>query len=76
MGTLAPSELARLWTQEQLPTERAVGQMLQLLVAMQTTLEGQSRTISELRAQIAELASRSMSNAAAQTAQKQGKTKG
>lgn len=76
MGTLAPSELARLWTQEQLPTERAVGQMLQLLVAMQTTLDGQSRTIIELRAQVADLSSRSISNAATPTTQKQGKTKG
>jgi len=76
MGTLAPSELARLWTQEQLPTERAVGQMLQLLVSMQTTLDRQSHTIIELRAQIADLSSRSISNAAAPTAQKQGKTKG
>ena len=76
MATLAPSELARLWTQEQLPTERAVGQVLQLLVAMQTTLDGQSRTIIELRAQINDMASRSISNAATPTAQKQGKAKG
>jgi hypothetical protein len=75
MGTVTPAELARLWAQEQLPTERAVGQMLQQLVAMQTTLDRQGHTITELRAQIAELSTRSASNVAASTVQKRGKAK-
>ena len=58
MGAIAPSELARLWAEEQLPTERAVGQMLQQLVAMQTILERQSLTIAELRAQVTGLSTR------------------
>ncbi len=51
--------------QEQLPNERAVGQIQQQLVAIYTTLERQAHTITELRAQIAELSTRASSNIAA-----------
>lgn len=55
MSAVAPSELARLWIEEQLPTERAIGQMLQQLVAMQTMLERQALVIAELRTQVTAL---------------------
>jgi hypothetical protein len=76
MGTLTASELARLWTQEQLPTERAVGQMLQQLVVIQAALDRQAQTISELRSQIADLAIQSQPNITMLTAQKRRKIKG
>lgn len=55
MSAVAPYELARLWAEEQLPTERAIGQLLQHVVTMQATLERQSRVIAELRSQLTEL---------------------
>lgn len=76
MSAVAPSELSRLWAQEQLPVERAIGQMLQQLVAMQATLDRQVQTISDLRAQIADISTRSQQHNLTSTVQKQPKTKG
>lgn len=76
MSAVAPSELSRLWAQEQLPVERAIGQMLQQLVAMQATLDRQVQTISDLRAQIADISTRSQQHNLTSNVQKQPKTKG
>lgn len=61
MSAVEASELVRLWAEEQLPTERAIGQILQLLVTMQTALERQSLTIAELRTQVIEVSARGIS---------------
>lgn len=55
MGAVEPGELARLWAQEGLTTEQAVGQMVQCLVTMQTTVERQAVALAQLRAEIAAL---------------------
>lgn len=76
MGAVSPNELARLWAQEQLPTERAVGQMLQQLVAMQSTIERQAQTIADMRAQIADLLAQAAPQTTISKEKKQGKIKG
>lgn len=57
MSAVKPEDLFILWTQEQISTEHAVGQILQQLVAMQSTIERQGQTITQLRTQIVDLAS-------------------
>lgn len=56
MGAVAPEELARLWVQEGITTERAVGQIVQQLVTIQTTVERQAIMLAQLRAEVAALA--------------------
>lgn len=75
MSAVAPSELVRLWMQEQLPTERAVGQILQQMVDMQRAIDWQAKTIRELREQIVDLSAKVPTNIATPI-KKQGKTKG
>jgi hypothetical protein len=55
MGTIPPDELLRLWTAEQLPTERAIGQVVQHLATLQATLDRQSLALAELRAELGRL---------------------
>ncbi len=45
----------RLWTAEQLPTERAIGQIVQNLARLQTTIDQHSQALSSLRAEVARL---------------------
>lgn len=55
MGAVTPEELARLWSKEEVTTERAVGQIVQQLVTMQECIERQAKTIVQLRTDIATL---------------------
>jgi len=45
MGTVKPDELARLWRQEQLTTEMALGHITQHLVTFHNTLEAQRQLL-------------------------------
>ncbi len=55
MAALPPDELLRLWTAEQLPAERAIGQIVQNLARLQTTIDQHSQALSSLRAEVARL---------------------
>jgi hypothetical protein len=55
MAALPPEELLRLWTAEQLPAERAIGQLVQNLARLQTTIDQHSQALSSLRAEVARL---------------------
>lgn len=55
MAALPPDELLRLWTAEQLPAERAIGQIVQNLARLQTAIDQHSQALSSLRAEVARL---------------------
>ena len=55
MGALLPDELVRLWATEQLPAERAVGQIVQNLARLQATLDQYREALAQLRADVARL---------------------
>jgi hypothetical protein len=55
MAALPPDELLRLWTAEQLPAERAIGQLVQNLARLQTAIDQHSQALSSLRAEVARL---------------------
>ncbi len=50
MGAMTPEELLRHWSGEALSADMAIGQVLQHLVKLQTTVESLNRTVSKLRA--------------------------
>lgn len=45
MGTVSPEELARLWRQEQLSVEMAIGHITQNLVQLQGALDAQRQLL-------------------------------
>lgn len=45
MGAVPPEELARLWSQEQITPEMAIGQITQNLVRLQSALEAQRQLL-------------------------------
>jgi hypothetical protein len=45
MGTVSPDELVRLWRQEELPVEMAVGHLLQNLVHLERALDAQRQLL-------------------------------
>jgi hypothetical protein len=53
MGAIPPDELLRLWTAEQLPTERAIGQIVQHLARLHTALDQHSQALAHLRTELA-----------------------
>ncbi|NTU50168.1 MAG: hypothetical protein HGA87_04670 [Desulfobulbaceae bacterium] len=53
MGAVAPEELARLWAQDEVTTERAIGQIVQQLVTIQASLDRQAQALNQLRADVA-----------------------
>jgi hypothetical protein len=55
MAALPPDELLRLWTAEQLPAERAIGQIVQNLARLQIAIDQHSQALSSLRAEVARL---------------------
>jgi len=55
MAALPPDELLRLWTAEQLPAERAIGQIVQNLARLQTAIDQHGQALSSLRAEVARL---------------------
>jgi hypothetical protein len=55
MAALPPDELLRLWTADQLPAERAIGQLVQNLARLQTTIDQHGQALSNLRAEVARL---------------------
>lgn len=67
MSALAPDELVRLWVEEELAPERAIGQLLQHVAAMQSTLQRQSQTIAQLRSEISSLTTKSVTTTAQST---------
>jgi hypothetical protein len=55
MGMTPAPELMRLWTQESLGTEQAIGQILQHLVQLYTTGESQRAALAQMRTEIERL---------------------
>ena len=55
MGAVAPEELARQWAQDEVTTERAIGQIVQQLVTIQASLDRQVQALGQLRAEVATL---------------------
>jgi hypothetical protein len=53
MGTVSPDELARLWSQERLLPEQAIGQILQHLVTISSTLDRHYELMVQLREHVA-----------------------
>lgn len=49
MAAFTPDELLRLWAQENLPIEMAIGQVLQNLVYQQSTILALQSTLADLR---------------------------
>lgn len=47
MGTMSPDELARLWRQEQITVEMAIGHMTQNLVQLQRALDAHRQLLHE-----------------------------
>lgn len=45
MGAVQPDELARLWSQEQITSDMAIGQITQNLVRLQSALDAQRQLI-------------------------------
>jgi len=52
MGTMPPNELLRLWKLEKLPTEMAIGHILQNLVRIEDVQNTFSSTVYEVKADI------------------------
>ena len=55
MGMMPAPELIRLWTQEALDAEQAIGQILQHLVQLYATGESQRAALAQMRAEIERL---------------------
>ncbi len=55
MGAVAPEELARLWTQDEVTIERAIGQIVQQLVTIQVSLDRQAQALGQLRREMSTL---------------------
>lgn len=55
MGAVAPEELARLWTQDEVTVERAIGQIVQQLVTIQASLDRQAQALGQLRREVSTL---------------------
>ena len=55
MGAIAPIDLARLWAQDEVTTERAIGQIVQQLVTIQASLDRQVQALGQLRSEVATL---------------------
>lgn len=72
MGTLPPDELLRLWAAEELPTERAIGQVVQHVALLQAAFQRQSQTIAELQAEVGRLRGATASTATALPRRKAG----
>ncbi|MFP4437437.1 MAG: hypothetical protein ACLFVO_09335 [Chloroflexaceae bacterium] len=53
MSFYAPSDLLRLWQQEQLTAEQALGHVLQILQAQQQMLQAQQQRLRDLEQQFA-----------------------
>jgi hypothetical protein len=53
MGVLPPDELVRLWVAEQLPPERAIGQLVQHLARLQRALDTQRQMLAQIQADLA-----------------------
>ncbi|GEM_PF-5421339 len=53
MSFYTPSDLLRLWQQEQLTTEQALGHVLQIVQAQQQSLQAQQQRLRELEQQCA-----------------------
>jgi hypothetical protein len=66
MGMTPAPELMRLWTQELLDTEQAIGQILQHLVQLYAMGESQRAALAQMRTEIERV--RSAGEAAATTA--------
>ncbi|MEI6776558.1 MAG: hypothetical protein WCK70_06625 [Chloroflexales bacterium] len=45
MGAVLPDELARLWSQEQITTDMAIGQITQNLVRLQSAIDSQRQML-------------------------------
>jgi hypothetical protein len=73
MAALPPDELLRLWTAEQLPTERAIGQIVQHLARLQAALDQHSQALAHLRADLARLSAPAASAAPAARKRPPGK---
>ncbi len=56
METLHPDELLKLWQREDLPTEMAIGQLLQNLSKMQTAIDSNNIALYRLRSDFDSLA--------------------
>jgi hypothetical protein len=52
MSFYAPSDLLRLWQQEQLTAEQALGHVLQIVHAQQTLLQAQQQRLRNLEQQL------------------------
>lgn len=55
MSALPPDDLVRLWAEEELAPERAIGYLLQHVATMQSMLQRQAQTLSQLRIELASL---------------------
>jgi hypothetical protein len=73
MAALPPDELLRLWTAEQLPAERAIGQLVQNLARLQTTIDQHGQALSSLRAEVARLHTASVAASSAPRKRTPGK---
>jgi hypothetical protein len=65
MGMTPAPELIRLWTQEVLDAERAIGQILQHLVQLHATGESQRAALAHMRTEIERLRSAGEASATA-----------
>jgi len=52
MATVTPGELLRLWTQESITSEMAVGQLIQHLIHQQATIEALQMRLGTLQAAV------------------------
>ncbi|MFN8488638.1 MAG: hypothetical protein U0350_13645 [Caldilineaceae bacterium] len=55
MAAVPPQELWKLWKQEQITSDMAIGQLIQNQAEQQTALDAQRQTIAHLQSQINQL---------------------
>ncbi|MFN8486908.1 MAG: hypothetical protein U0350_04895 [Caldilineaceae bacterium] len=61
MAAVPPQELWKLWKQEQITSEMAIGQLIQNQAEQQSALDTQRQTIANLQAQMNKLLAQSTS---------------
>jgi hypothetical protein len=55
MAAITPGELLRLWTNEQIEPEHAIGQLVQQIARLQDTVDVQRRALAQMQRELAAL---------------------
>lgn len=55
MAAISPDELLRLWASERIHADHAIGQLVQLIAQIQSTLDSQRRALTQVQSELTAL---------------------